>query len=252
MGPPVYSQPASRHAAPTSRSLGSAATLSTRPATAATANAATAANLTRSGFTIPDEAARTGPTRALSAPRTWRGGPPTTTPACGSELSRWRSWSLGKLREVGLSLLHVSVATFLRLFAHVVEEGRVAGELLDARKAIVHGIEARLQHAQRKRAELEHLPAPRDRFHLQVRKRNDLVDQSHVERLLRVVLLAQKPDLACFLLAHDTCEQAGPIAAVEAPDPRSSLAEAGVVRGDRQVADDMQNMTSPDLSSFHS
>src|SRR6202165_501962 len=66
------------------------------------------------------------------------------------------SGSLGKLRKVGFSLLHVRIAAFLRLFAHVVEKGRVACKLLDAREPIVPGAEARLEHAQPQRAAREH------------------------------------------------------------------------------------------------
>src|SRR5579864_4009210 len=90
---------------------------------------------------------------------------------------------LGELREVRLSLLDVSVATLLRLFAHVVEQRGVAGELLDAGQAVVGGVEAGLEHAQRERAQLEHATAPRDRLPLEVCQRHHLVDQSHVERL---------------------------------------------------------------------
>src|SRR6266498_475311 len=74
------------------------------------------------------------------------------------------SGPLGKLREVGLAFLHVRVATLLRFLAHVVEEGRVARELLDAGESVVGGVHAGLDHAQRQRAQLEDAPAPCDRF----------------------------------------------------------------------------------------
>src|SRR5712691_9088367 len=131
---------------------------------------------------------RCRPRLAPRRPPAWRAGPPTTTLAPASAPTRWRSWALGKLGEVGLSLLHVRVATFLRLVTHVVEERRVTGELLDAGQAVVDRVEAGLQHAKRERAQLEHLPAPGHGLLLQVWERHDLVDQAHVERLLRVVL----------------------------------------------------------------
>src|SRR5919201_489916 len=154
--------------------------------------------------------------------------------------------ALGELREVRLSLLHVRVAAYLRLFAHVVEERRVAGQLLDARQPVVRGVHACLDHAQRERAELEHLAAPRDRLLLQVGDRHDLVHEPHRQRLLRVVLLAQEPDLACLLLADDAGEQPGAVAAVEAADPRPGLAEARVVGRDREVAHDVKDVAAPD------
>src|SRR6266545_4342124 len=154
--------------------------------------------------------------------------------------------ALGKLGEVRLAFLHVGVATFLRLVAHVVEERRVARELLDAGKPVVGGVEPGLEHAQRERAQLEDAPAPGHGLLLQVREWHDLVDEPHLERLLRVVLLAQEPDLARLLLADDAREQAGAVAAVEAADARPGLAEARVVGSDRQVADDVQHVDAAD------
>src|SRR5205807_8365454 len=88
--------------------------------------------------------------------------------------------------------------------------------------------------------------APRDGLRFAVGKRHDLVDQSHVERLPRVVLLAQEPDLARFLLPDDARQQACSIATIEAPDARTGLAEASVVRGDGEVAYDVQHVAAAD------
>src|ERR1700719_2287173 len=109
--------------------------------------------------------------------------------------------ALREFAEVGLALLHVRVAALLRLFAEVVEKGRVAGELLDAGETVIGRVQPRLQHSQRERAELVHATAPLDRRLLERREGHDLVDEPHVECLLRVVLLAQKPDLARLFLA---------------------------------------------------
>src|SRR5437773_9228868 len=135
-------------------------------------------------------------------------------------------WTLRKFLEVGFPFLDIRVAPLLRLLTEVVKERGVTGELLDAREPIIGGVEARLQQAQGERAELEHAPAPRDRFLFELVERHDLVDQTHVERLLRVVLLAQEPDLARFLLPDDAREQARAVAAVEASDARPGLTEA--------------------------
>src|SRR5690348_668311 len=139
------------------------------------------------------------------------------------------SGSFRKAGKVRLSLLDVGVASLLRLFAHVVEQGRVAGQLLDPGQPVVGGVHAGLDHAQRERAVLEHAPAPGHRLSLEVGQRHDLVDEAHSERLLGVVLLAQEPDLARLLLAHDSRQQPGTIASVEAAHLRSGLAEARVV-----------------------
>src|ERR1700733_705247 len=100
-----------------------------------------------------------------------------------------------ELGEVGRPLLEVGVTALLRLFAHVEEEVRVVGQLLDPGEAILIGIEARLEHTERERRHDQHLAAPLDGLGLKLGERNDSVDEPHVERLLGVVLAAQKPDL---------------------------------------------------------
>src|SRR3954447_25579287 len=135
--------------------------------------------------------------------------------------SRVTSGTLGELVEVGLALLEVGALALLRLLAHVVEERGIAGELLDAGEAVVGRVARRLDHAQRQRAVLQHLPAPRDRLLLELLERHDGVDQPHVERLLRVVLTAEEPDLARLLLPDRPRQQAGAVPAVERADART-------------------------------
>src|SRR6202007_1614909 len=156
---------------------------------------------------------RTGATDAASV--AGRTADHHTRPALGT---------LGEPGEVGFAFLDVCVPAFLRLFAQVVEQRRVAGQLLNPREAVVRCVEPGLEHAQREWTELEHAPAPRDGLFLEVGKQHDLVDQAHVERLARVVLLAEEPDLARLLLADDPRQQARAVAAVEAADAGSGLA----------------------------
>ena len=92
----------------------------------------------------------------------------------------------------------------------------------------------------------EHLAAPGEGFRLEAGERDDGVDEAHGERLLGVVLAAQEPDLAGLLLADDAGEVGRAEAAVERADLRSGLAEAGVVGGDRQVADDVEDVAAAD------
>ena len=92
----------------------------------------------------------------------------------------------------------------------------------------------------------QHAARPRDRLDLEVGERHDLVDETHVERGLRVVLLAEVPDLARLLLADHAREQPGAVAAVEAADARAGLAEARVVGRDREVAHDVQHVAAAD------
>src|SRR5687767_6317916 len=56
-----------------------------------------------------------------------------------------------ELREVGLAALEVRPLALLRFLAHVIEQRRVAGELLHACLSIERGVEGRLEQPQRQR-----------------------------------------------------------------------------------------------------
>src|SRR4029077_8121355 len=64
--------------------------------------------------------------------------------------------------------------------------------------------------------------------------------------LMRVVLVAQEPDLAGLLLADDASKEAGAVAPVERPDLRPGLTEPRVVGGDREVTHDVEHVTATD------
>src|SRR5579875_2275524 len=101
----------------------------------------------------------------------------------------------GELVEVGGALLEERIAPLLRLLAHVEEQVGVVGELLQARHAVLLGVEARLHHPQRERREGEHLTTPAHGLGLELGERDHGVDEPHPQRLLGVVLTAQEPDL---------------------------------------------------------
>src|SRR5215211_4549335 len=153
---------------------------------------------------------------------------------------------LRELAEVGLALLLVGVTALLRLLRLVEEEVRVVGELLDAGDAVLVRVEAGLQQAQGERRQREHLAAPLHGLLLERLERDDRVDQPHVERLLRVVLPGQEPDLLGLLGPDQARQDRGAVAAVERAHARAGLAEARVVGGDRQVADDVQHVAAAD------
>src|SRR2546421_11201754 len=108
--------------------------------------------------------------------------------------------------EARRAFLEVGVAPLLGLLVHVIEKGGVPGELLDAGEPVGVGVEGGLEEADGQRAHLEDAPGPGDRLLLEALERHDLVDQTHPERLLGVVLLAEVPDLPCLLLAHHAGE----------------------------------------------
>src|SRR5215212_3823097 len=188
--------------------------------------------------------------RRTGAPGTCPPSPPAPFPRARA---RWRpggsaastraaragggSRPLRELPEVRAPLLAVGVTTLLRLLASVEEEVRVVRELLDARQPVLGRVEARLQEPQREGREREHLAAPGHGLLLELLERDHPVHEPHVERLLGGVLPAEEPDLLGLLRAHQVGEQACAIAAVKAAHLRPGLPEAGVVGGDREVAD---------------
>ena len=97
----------------------------------------------------------------------------------------------------------------------------------------------------------EHLAAPGERFLFQLFQRHHGIDQSHVQRFPRVVLPAQVPDFPSLFLAHDARQVGGAETAVKGADLGARLAEFGVVRGDGEVADDMEDVPTADGVAGH-
>ncbi len=119
-------------------------------------------------------------------------------------------------------------------------------ELLEPRHAVLAGVEAGLHETQRERRHGEHLAAPGDGLFLELGERHNGVHEPHLARLLGVVLPAQEPDLLGLLGPHEAREQTRAVAAVERADARADLAEARVVGGDRQIADQVQDVAAAD------
>ena len=87
---------------------------------------------------------------------------------------------------------------------------------------------------------------PLQRLVLKPLERNHLIHESHLEGFLRAVLAAEVPDLARLLVPDDAREVRRAVAGVERADLRAGLAEARVVGGDRQVADEVQHVPAAD------
>src|SRR3954468_6967846 len=146
------------------------------------------AHTKRSGLNVPSVPASAVPTSTgATAAGSVRGREATSQSRSGLKAA---SRALRELAEVGLSLLAVGVTSLLRLLGHVEEEVGVVRKLLDAGEAVLGGVEARLQQAERERRQREHLTAPLDRPPPQPLQRHDGVHQPHVERLPGVVLAA--------------------------------------------------------------
>src|SRR5215207_2347644 len=161
------------------------------------------AHTKRSGLKTSSDAASAVPTSTgATAAGSVRGRAAVTQSFSGLALRPLR-----ELAEVGLALLLVGVTALLGLLRLVEEEVRVVRELLDAGDAVLVGVEARLEQPQRERRQLQHLAAPLDGLLLELGQRHDGVDQAHVERLLRVVLARQEPDLLGLLGADEPRQQ---------------------------------------------
>src|SRR5436190_10225012 len=151
-----------------------------------------------------------------------------------------------ELAEVRLPLLDEGVASFLRFFRQVIEQGRAAAEVEEADLSVAVGVHRSFQKAQRHRREREHLAAPLERLGFELIERDYRINESHLQRLLRVVLAAEVPDLARFFLSDDAREVYGSESRVERADARARLSEARVFRGDREVAYDVQHVAAAD------
>src|SRR5262245_26618059 len=118
------------------------------------------------------------------------------------------------------------------------------GEGLQAIAVIGIGVEPELHKAQRRRAFRQDFATPGSRFLIQVLTRHRLVDQSHSDSVLGAILVAEIPDLTRLFLSHDTRQVHGAEAGVKTPYLGASLAKNGAIRGDSQIAEDMQDMAT--------
>src|SRR5689334_3993495 len=208
--------------------------------------------------TDPIRAARKAPTLGRSPAHSTAAAVPTSTGAIAAGRVRGRaaisqiligrppSRPPRELSEVRLAPLLESLPPLAGLLAAVEEQIGVVGKLLDSGVAVLVGVEAGLDEAQREGGEREHLATPGDGLPLEVGQRHDRVDEAHLARLLGVVLAAEQPDLLRLLGADQVAQQRGAEAAVPGTDARPGLPEDRVVSGDRQVAADMEDMATAD------
>ncbi len=125
------------------------------------------------------------------------------------------------------------------------------GQLLDPGVAVLMGVEAGLDQAQGEGRERQHLAAPGNRLRLEAVERDDRVDQPHLQGLGSVVLATEQPELLRLLGADEVAQEGGAEAAVPGADPRSGLAEDGVVGGDREVAAEVKDVAAANRVARH-
>ena len=85
-----------------------------------------------------------------------------------------------------------------------------------------------------------------DRLLLQFGEGHDLVDHAHLVGLVGRVLAAEVPDLPGALVADHPGQQSGAVAAVERAHLGAGLPEHGVVGGDGQVGDEVEDVAAAD------
>ena len=103
----------------------------------------------------------------------------------------WQPWILAKLR---LPFLKEGLLALGALLGEVVKQGGVAGQFLDASLSIAVGVEGGLEATDGQRAFFKDFTGPLHTLGLQFLHRDDLVDEAHVECLLRIVLAAEVPN----------------------------------------------------------
>src|SRR5712692_6651011 len=155
-------------------------------------------------------------------------------------------WSPAELLEVHGSLLDERVPALHRLLGLVVEVEGGVGELRHPGTLLGVDVERLLGEGESRRALVEELPAPLLDLGPEVPEGHHLVDEPHGERLLRRVLAAEVPDLPRLLLAHEARQVARAVPGVHAAHPGARLAEDRVLRGDREVAEDVEDVPAAD------
>ena len=139
----------------------------------------------------------------------------------------------------------------LAFLTHVVKKRGIAGEIEQTHLAIAIGIESGLETAQRERRVRKHFAAPLQGFFFQISERHHGINESHVERLLSIVLTAEIPNLTSFFLTNDACQITGTESAIERANFGTGLAKARVIGSDGEIADDVQHVTTTDGVSCH-
>ena len=140
----------------------------------------------------------------------------------------------------------------LAFLTHVVKKRGIAGEIEQSHLTIAIGIEGGLEAAQRERRVREHFAAPLQGFFFQIGKWHHGVNESHIERLLSIVLTAEIPNLTGFFLTNDARQITGTESAIERANFGSRLAKTSVIGSDGEIANNVQHVTATDrISSDH-
>lgn len=148
--------------------------------------------------------------------------------------------------EIGRAFFHPGIASLLTFGGHVVKEGGIASELLQSGLPVTIRVEGGFEAAEGKRGFGEHFAAPLDGFGFEPFERHDGIDESETKSFRGIIDPAEKPNLSRLFLADDAGEVAGPVTSIEGTDFGAGLSEFGIVGGDGEIAEDVQDMASAD------
>ena len=148
--------------------------------------------------------------------------------------------------EVRRPPLQIGVPALLRFLRAVKQAGQLAPHLRDPCSPVLVGVQCRLGAGDRRRGVHGDPPDPLGRPALEIPVGVACVDQSHGSRFLGVHVPAQEPHFPGPLLADEPGHPRAPVAGVEGSHPGSRLAEDGPLRGDRQVADHVEDVAPAD------
>src|ERR1700738_1350509 len=151
-----------------------------------------------------------------------------------------------ELVEVRFALLVERRDTFLR-FGSVVEQFYgMKGEVADTPDVVGIGIEGPLGERNRGWRPLCQLVCPVLHGRVELRSRNDLVDETHLARLLRGVAIIDEPDFAGFLVADMPRQEGCTPARIDRSDLGTNLAELCGIGRNGEVAERREHVAAAD------
>src|SRR5216684_2371615 len=153
--------------------------------------------------------------------------------------------------EVRRTLLIEGCDALLR-FRRIVEHLHgMQGKVADTANVVGVGVEGALRQCDRRRRPLRKLVGPILDSGIQLRRRNDLVDQAHFARLLGGVAVIDEPDLARLLVADVARKEGRAPTGIDGANLWADLTELSGVGCNRQIAKRCQDVSAADSKAVN-
>ena len=153
--------------------------------------------------------------------------------------------------EIGFTFFQESLTALLRFIQEVVEHRRITSQLLNTSLSVQFRIQSCLDHTQGNRTAFHHFLCPCHTLVFQLLQGHHLVHHTHFQSFLSRVLSAHKPYLACLFLSYDTSQITASEARIKRTHLRTRLSEDSILRGNRQVAHQVQHVSTPNGITVH-